>query len=132
MSLFFLDSSVLVKRYLAEAGSSWVNQLTESSAGHLIAVAELARVEVAAAVAARCRAGAITTAERDALVDLLLHHFAAEYYIIALDSATVSRAVTLTQHHRLRAYDAVQLATALTAAAVLPGLIFVAADHELL
>ena len=40
--------------------------------------------------------------------------------------------MALTQQHRLRAYDAVQLATAIAAAAVLPGLAFVAADNDLL
>jgi hypothetical protein len=49
----------------------------------------------------------------------------------------VEQAVQLTQRHRLRGYDAVQLATALDAnatlvAAGLPALTFVAADDDLL
>jgi predicted nucleic acid-binding protein len=132
MSVFFFDSSALAKRYLTETGSGWIGGLTAPAAGYVILVAELARVEVAAAMAARYRSGAITLDERDALVALLLRHFAVEYQVVGLDPATVSRAVTLTQQHRLRAYDAVQLATALAAAALLPGLAFVAADNDLL
>jgi predicted nucleic acid-binding protein len=133
MSLFFFDASALAKRYLTETGSAWVDRVTDPAAtGEAVVVAELTRVEVAAAIAARARAGTITSAERDALVGLLLQHCDTDYHMIALDAATVSRAVTLTQQHRLRAYDAVQLATALTAAMVLPGLAFVAADNDLL
>jgi hypothetical protein len=54
------------------------------------------------------------------------------YQIAPLSAALISRAVTLTQQHRPRGYDAVQLAAALAAAAILPGLIFVAADDDLL
>lgn len=55
----------------------------------------------------------------------------------SLNRIIISRAVTLTQNHRLRGYDAVQLATALVTnetlvAAGLSGLTFVAADDDLL
>ncbi len=132
MSLFFFDSSALAKRYLTEVGSAWVGSLMDPASGEVVVVAEATRVEVAAAIAARARAGAITSAERDALVGLLLHHCDTDYQMVTLDAVTVSRAVTLTQQHRLRAYDAIQLATALVAAAVLPGIAFVAADNDLL
>ena len=132
MSAFFLDASALTKRYLTEAGSRWVSGRIDPSSGNMLVIAEITRVEVAAALAARCRAGAIQIAERDALVALLLHHCDREYRIAALSVAVVSRAVSLTQAHRLRGYDAVQLATALAAGALLPALTFVAADADLL
>jgi len=49
----------------------------------------------------------------------------------------IDQAMLLTQNHRLRGYDAVQLATALdvqatTLAAGLPGLTFLAADDDLI
>jgi uncharacterized protein len=136
MSVFFFDSSALTKRYLQETGSTWVATLTDPDAGHFIVVAEITRVEVAAALAARHRAGTITLPERDDLVNLVLRHFDAEYQIVAIEPAITSRAVALTQRHRLRGYDAVQLAAALLAnaplvAADLPALTFVAADHDL-
>lgn len=52
----FLDSSALVKRYLTESSSEWVAALAGPSTGNTITVAELTRVEVAAAIAARHRA----------------------------------------------------------------------------
>lgn len=133
---FFLDSSALTKRYLQETGSGWVSALTDPATGNFMVVAEITRVEVAAALAARHRAGAITRNERDDLVSLVLRHFDKEYRIVAIEPRVTSRAVVLTQRHRLRGYDAVQLAAALLAnepliAAGLPALTFVAADDDL-
>lgn len=132
MSTFFLDSSALTKRYLTETGSVWVSVLAEPSIGNILSVADITRVEVAAALAARHRAQTITQAERDLLVALLLRHFDTEYQIIPVTPILIGTAVELTQGHRLRGYDAVQLAAALAAATVLPDLVFVAADNDLL
>jgi len=132
VSALFLDSSALTKRYLTEVGSVWISNLTDPATANTLVVAEITRVEVAAALAARHRASAITQAERDLLVTLLLSHFDAEYRILAVTPILTARAVELTQRHRLRGYDAVQLAAALTAATILPGLVFIAADDDLL
>lgn len=138
MSGFYLDSSALAKRYLTEPGSAWVRALADPRAGHTLTVAEITRVEVAAALAARHRAPrGITRRERDDAVDLLLKHCDTEYEITGLTGAIVTHAVRLTQRHRLRGYDAVQLAIALTAndsllGAGLPALTFVAADADLI
>jgi predicted nucleic acid-binding protein len=129
MSTLFFDSSALVKRYLTEIGSAWVAAQTDPGANNVIVVAESTRVEIAAALAARHRAsGSITRGERDRLFRLLAQHHANEYRAVPISVAVADHAMNLTQAHRLRGYDAVQLA----AAAVLPGLVFVAADDDLL
>lgn len=132
MTAFFVDSSALAKRYLTEIGSAWVANLVDPAANNTVIVAEITRVEVAAALAARQRAGNLTQSERDLLVTLLLHHFDTEYRIVAIGPALTGHAVALTQLHRLRGYDAVQLAAALATAAAIPGLMFLAADDDLL
>ncbi|MBI3740954.1 MAG: type II toxin-antitoxin system VapC family toxin [Chloroflexi bacterium] len=59
MPVFFMDTSAIVKRYLNETGSEWVRQTcTEHDAEtgeqlHTILIAEIAYVEVAAAIAKR-------------------------------------------------------------------------------
>lgn len=136
MSYFFLDSSAVVKRYLTETGTPWIRALADPSSGNTIAVAEITLVEVAAALAARHRAGDITVGERDEAFALFLSHYVNEYEITATERPIFDRAVDLTQNHRLRGYDAVQLATAFAAndslvAADLPALSFVAADEDL-
>mgnify|MGYP001115488097 CR=1 FL=1 len=138
MSNFYLDASAVVKRYNPETGSAWVKTLTDPSSGHTIILGEITLAEVAAALAAKHRApGGITRKERDDAVALFLSHCDAEYALVAITRSIIDRAVSLTQNHKLRGYDAVQLATALVAnealtAAGLSGLTFVAADHDLL
>lgn len=138
MSDFFLDSSGLVKRYLTEIGTGWVRRITDPAYSNTIIVAEITQVEVAAALAARYRAsGGISRAERDGAVRLLVRHFTTEYRPTPITRTVLDRAVNLTQIHRLRGYDAVQLATALLVndallSAGLPALTFVAADNDLL
>lgn len=112
MSLFFLDASAVAKRYLAEPGTSWVRGITDPSSGNTIILAEVTLVEVSAAVAARFRSGSLSVAERDASVRLLLQHADTEYQLVPIHRFVIDRAVRLTQNHRLRGYDAMQLGTA--------------------
>jgi predicted nucleic acid-binding protein len=137
VSHFYLDASAVVKRYSPETGTAWVKALTEPATGHTIILGEITRAEVAAAVAAKHRApGGITIEERDDAVALFLSHCITDYDLIAVNRSIIERAVDLTLKHKLRGYDAVQLATALVAnealsAADLAPLIFVAADADL-
>lgn len=137
MSVYFLDSSALVKRYLVEPGTDWIVALAAPSAGHSLLIAQVTRIEAIAAFAARERAGSITIQERDTAVQLLTYHVVNQYRSIPLDAAILDRAAQLPLHHRLRGYDAIQLATALVAntrllAVGAPTLTFVAADNDLL
>lgn len=137
MSGYYLDSSALAKRYLSEVGTTWLRALVAPGTSNTIWLAEITEVEVAAALSARYRAPAgITRVERDRTVRLLRRHCIREYRLVALDRSILDEAVALTQRHRLRGYDAVQLATALAVAtalrvAALPGPTFVAADADL-
>jgi uncharacterized protein len=138
VSNYFVDSSALVKRYLSELGTAWVRGLVAPALGNSIWIAELTEVEIASAVAARQRAPrGINRRVRDATVALLSLHCSGEYRLVPLNRPIVDNAIELTQRHRLRAYDAVQLATALATsnallAADLPAPIFVTADGDLI
>ena len=137
MSHFYLDASVVVKRYSPESGSVWVKALTDPTAGHTLVLGEITIAEVAAALAAKHRTlGGITQQERDDAVALFLSHCDTQYELIAISRSIIDRAVSLTQSHKLRGYDAVQLATALISNGVLTAtglshLTFVAADDDL-
>ncbi len=137
MSYFFLDSSAVVKRYQKEVGSERVIAIFDQGADHAVILGEITLVEVAAAFAAKHRApNGLTRSERDQAVALFLSHCDMEYELAAVNRFIIDRAVILTQNHKLRGYDAVQLATALSAnaaltAAGLSSLTFVAADDDL-
>jgi len=71
MAFYYFDASALVKYYVTEPGSTWVRQLIkerETATGqprHLILVAEITRVEVAAGLAIIERVDRIKKTERD-------------------------------------------------------------------
>lgn len=138
MSDFFLDTSAIVKRYSPEAGSGWIKAITDTIAGHDITLAEITLAEVAAAFAAKARApGGITIEERDQALADFLRDCDEHYDLLSISREVIDLAVSLTQRHKLRGYDAVQLAGALIVntellAEGLPSLTFVSADEDLL
>ncbi len=138
MSIFYVDTSALVKRYFPEHGTSWIQALTDRRAGHTIVLAEITIVEAAAAFAAKHRAQrGVTLEERDEALDLLLHHCNVEYELVPISRVVIDRAVLLTQTHRLRGYDAVHLGTALVVdeqfvRTGLTPLMFISADNNVL
>jgi hypothetical protein len=135
---YYVDASALVKRYADESGSTWVRQMTGPFAQQTTLLAEITLAEVAAALAAKHRApGGITQEQRDRILSRFLQDCAEHFVLVPVDRLVIDRAVELTQRHRLRGYDAVQLATALITAETmqlqsLSAPIFVAADGDLL
>lgn len=137
--IFLLDTSALAKRYVAEPGSAWVRTLTDPASGNSIAIGNITRVEIGAALARRQRnpRNRMSIADRDALVRLFDRHVAQEYLTVDTVPAVIDLANHLTQQHQLQGYDAVQLASALTLntqllTAGLPALTLVSSDRELL
>ena len=133
---FYLDSSALVKRYAVETGTEWVRALC-SQPDHVIAVALIGLVEVAAAVGGKLRGKIIDQATGDAILTSLKAEAATQYSLLDVDQYVVDEAIELTSRHRLRGYDAVHLACALRLNRVLlenglPPLALVAADNDLL
>ena len=102
-----------------------------------IVCSQIGEVEVSSAFCRRCREGSITTTERDQLIATLHHDCSATYHAINVTDDVLTEAVHLLKAYPLRAYDAIQLATALVANQTLtqqglPSLIFVCADGRLL
>lgn len=62
MAILFLDSSGLVKRYIAETGSTWVQSVTNSTSGNECYIAQITGAEVVSAVTRRLRRGDLTPA----------------------------------------------------------------------
>ncbi len=132
----YFDSSALVKRYLAEAGTPWV-QAWCADPTQTVAVGEIGLVEIAAAFAGKLRGAHITSAQYyNARADLTADA-RDEYVLVTINRAVIDEAIELTAKHRLRGYDAVHLACALTlnralVAHRLPSLVLIAADEDLL
>jgi predicted nucleic acid-binding protein len=137
VNVYFLDSSALVKRYVTETGSSWIQTIADQAAGHTLVVARITWVEVLAAFARLQRESNLPSTDIATAVRAFYYDWDAQYEVVELDAALAQEAGQLVQQHPLRAYDSVQLASALR---LLPlfaqtnaaSLLFVSADKRLL
>ena len=132
----YLDSSALVKRYLVETGTPWVQAWCDDPA-QTVAVAEIGLVEIAAAFAGKLRGAYITPTQYHSARTDLTTDAQNEYALVTINRAVVDEAIQLTARHRLRGYDAVHLACALIlnralVIRLLPPLVLVSADDDLL
>ncbi|MCL4507424.1 MAG: type II toxin-antitoxin system VapC family toxin [Chloroflexi bacterium] len=125
----FIDSSALLKRYVAERGSAWINELILSPQVDPY-IAQITAVEMVAAMARR-----LTGRQAASAIGAFRADYAQGYSVINITAALVEQAMTLAERRKLRGYDAVQLAAALAIQARLPSqttLILIASDAELL
>src|SRR5688572_23731042 len=113
MSVYFFDSSGLVKRYAEEIGSDWVDSIIDFASGNFIYVVSLAEVEVTSAIARRLREGSTDAVDALDAFDLLSQDFADDFRVTGVTHALIERAVLLVKNYILRGYDAIQLSAAL-------------------
>lgn len=103
----YLDTSSLVKLYVAEPGSDAVHKLVQAAT--MVATSTIAYTETRAALARRRRERAL----RPAAFALAKKTFEAEwpkYFTVEVTSALCRQAGEFAERYRLRAYDAVHLA----------------------
>jgi len=136
LTAYFLDSSALVKRYVSETGSAWVQQITAPQTGNLLFIARITWVEVLSAFARRQREGSLTSADVAQVKNEFRSDLNTQYQVIELDATLAERAGQLVNQYPLRAYDAVQLAPVLLlqpafATTQSTQLIFLTADDRL-
>ena len=137
MATYFLDTSAIIKRYIFEPGQAWIVSLCNPAQGHDLYISQAALGEVVAAICRRAREKSISIAERDRLITVFRQDSKQGYNIWPVTTDLYHAAGDLCRSHRLRAYDAVQLACALalrqdTLANQAPEPIFVCADVRLL
>ena len=137
MTTYYVDSSALVKRYVNETGSDWIQALCIPATRHTLALAHIGLVELAAALAMKVRQGTLDATTRDALLRDVQHDAMTQYWLIDIDQEIVVRAMALTRSYKLRGYDAVHLASALFLRDTLQGYglsapVVLTADLELL
>ena len=136
MAGHFFDASGLVKRYVNERGTVWVNSVLRPAAQNVVYVARVTGVEVVSAIVRRGRGGSLSAAAVRAALAQFRYEFAHDFEHVAVTPRLIFHAMALAEAHTLRDYDALQLAAALRAnsrrlARGVSGVILVCADAAL-
>ena len=113
MALYYLDASALVKRYVAETGSVFVTGVTNPSASNEIFLATIGCVELVSALYRRVNASTLPYAAARYSEQAFRGDLRGFLQPIDLNPSILARAMGFANLHLLRAYDAVQLATAI-------------------
>lgn len=134
---YFFDTSALVKRYITESGSEWVKNLCDPQAGNKVVIAQIAWVEMLSAFSRLKREWSLDTKNFNIALESFEYDWDIQYQVVGFDHSLAKEAGELVKKHPLRAYDSVQLASALKIHNIhtqaLPGLFtFVSADERLL
>lgn len=137
MTAYFFDTSALLKRYIIEAGRDWIIQALDPASRNFIFIAQVTPVEIISGISRLKRENIISDADAREARLLIRRHVHREYRLVNFTNRIVERAQDLLEAHPPRAYDAVQLASALDnnarlVAANQPPLTFVCADQRLL
>jgi len=127
----FLDTSAIVKLFVPELG----HELVDTVAKRPIIAADIALVELPAALHRKARMGELSPR----LAQLLTRAFRAsadstegpDLHLIETTVPVLVEAARLVARHPLRAYDAVQLASALASNRAVPGCSFGSFDQQL-
>ena len=98
-----------MKRYVEEPGSGTVRRMLASE---VATTSRLSEVEIASALARRCREGTLLRRERDRALAALRADIAA-MWVVELTAEVAQASVALLARHSLRAGDGVQLASCL-------------------
>ena len=136
MTQYYLDTSALVKRYIEEMGTRWVQAIHDPRAPHTRWVVRISAVECIAAIFRRVRTGELALPDAHRLQTRFRADFEADYRIVDVTPVVIDRAMVLAAELALRGYDAVQLAAADLANAQFVALgaspiTFVSADDDL-
>jgi hypothetical protein len=126
MNVWYLDSSALVKHHVAEIGSLWINATIFEPLDNLLLSSRITMVEVRSALARRRRETSISLQDHADALDAFHADCVNRYRFVELELPIIELASGLLDRYPLRAYDAIQLASALQAGPVLAAAGFLA------
>jgi predicted nucleic acid-binding protein len=95
MSVVYLDTSALLKHYVAETGSLWIDALLTHPDTTAVLSCRLAVVEATCAFARRLREGALSVAQHVRLMEAFRYDCAYYYALLDILPTTIEAACTL-------------------------------------
>ncbi len=128
--MIYLDSSALIKKYVVEKGTAEVRGFFSS--GELLWTSKVSQAEVWSAFARRRRGRDLTATQYRALAKSFERDWKA-FAVVELSDDVMGMIRRIVERHPLRAFDAIQLASAIWAKQNLgEPVVFVGADEPLL
>jgi hypothetical protein len=136
MSVYYCDSSILIKYHIDEAGSQWVQTLVEEQDSSLFTT-QISLIETCSAPNRRLREQSITASDYRDLMTQCRFLFDSTYNVVEFSAQVSELACRSLERHPLRAIDAIHLAMALILNTLLVDqnespLTFLSADQRLL
>ena len=137
MTTYYADSSVLVRRHALEIGTSWFEAITQPTANNRIVTSRISTIEVLSAFQLKQREGLLSAVHVNHLTTDFLALCSRDYSLVDVTVDVLDHARNLIQRYPLKAYDAVQLASAGAVSTLLhtagfEPLVFLSADRQLL
>lgn len=130
MASVFLDTSALVKRYSAEAGTGQIDAIIESAETEIV-ISSLVVIETVSAFRRTQNRGEISEAELVELTSAFFDEALSDYVILPLSESLFSFSFGLILDDNLRTLDSLQLSVGLTLDRELEAVSFVTADESL-
>ena len=128
MPFYFFDTSCVVKRYCAEAGTNKIDEIYDAPDNGII-ISNLTYTEVLSALNRKKQEGLLSQVAFDEAIGKFFFDYQSKYLVIDLDKDIRISAGELIMRHNLRSGDSIQLATALHDEDF--DLIFVSSDQNL-
>lgn len=90
--IYFLDTSALIKRYVREQGSLWVQTVTDLKTRNSLMMARITWVEMLSGLTRRQREGNLPAAELTTMLHTFRYDWETQYRIVELDEALTQAA----------------------------------------
>jgi predicted nucleic acid-binding protein len=113
VTIAYLDTSALIKQYVTEVGSEWTRTYLDSLDTEAAFLSALTTVEAACAFARRLREGTLSLLHHRRLLNAFDFDLDHRYRLLDVTPTVISLARQLAARYPVRAYDAMQLSTAL-------------------
>ena len=99
MSAYFFDSSAIVKRYVNEIGSDWVESTLTASDD--VYIAAITGVEVISAFARQLKGNRLTLVDAGTAISNFHDDFANQFLKVRIGDAVIIRSMALAEAHAL-------------------------------
>lgn len=95
MTTYYMDSNAIVKRYVHETGTAWIQDIC-ANPDNVIAMAHIGLVEIASGLASKYRQGLLEEVLYDRLLLDLRRDARDQYLLVDVEQSTVDQAINLT------------------------------------